>query len=73
MGNRISGFTVIFKEDVSESYMDKVKGLLYVIDGVCNVEEVEGETMASFTAKIQENNRIKDQLITLLKNDFKYL
>lgn len=70
MSNKISGFTVVFKEGFSEQYMDKIKDAVMLFDGVVSVEPIVEDTQ-TYIGKSQEGYRIKQAIIDLVKNDFK--
>lgn len=69
MSDKITGFTVVFKEAVSEDYFEMVKTSLSIIKGVIEVKPVV-QGIESFISSAAESNRIKDELITLIRSDF---
>ena len=69
MSNKISGFTVVFKEGYSEQYMDKVKDAVMLFDGVIKVEPIV-EDLPTYMGASQENSRIRNAVIDFLKSDF---
>jgi len=70
MSDKISGFTVVFKESVSEEYMDMVKQSVSLIKGVGTIEPIV-EGIDTFLGASQEGSRIKRFLIDMIKSDFK--
>lgn len=69
MSDSINGFTVIFKDSVSEEYMDKVENAISLMKGVVKVERVV-EGVDSFIAASQENSRIRNFLLDCIRTDF---
>ena len=70
MSSKITGFTVVFEDSVTEEYMDMVKYALTLYKKVSSVEPIE-EGVATFIGRSQENTRIKNELIKMIQNDFK--
>lgn len=69
MSNKISGFTIVFENSVSEEYMDKVRQSLTLINGVSSVEPIVEDT-STFIGQSQEGYFIKKILIDLITSDF---
>lgn len=69
MSDSINGFTVIFKDSVSEEYMDSVENAIYLMKGVVKVERVV-QGVDSFIGASQENSRIRTFLLNCIKTDF---
>lgn len=69
MSDRISGFTVTFKNSVSEEYMELVKSALQIISGVQSVDPWI-EDSDTFMGMMQEQSRITRSLLDLIKSDF---
>lgn len=69
MSNKISGFTVVFENSVSEEYMNRVKESLSLIHGVSTVEPIVEDT-CTFIGQSQEGYFIKKTLIDLITSDF---
>lgn len=70
MSNRISGFTVVFKDSVHEEYMDSIKNAVLLFDGVATVSPIV-EDASTFIGASQESHKIKMFLIDAVKNGFK--
>lgn len=70
MSNKISGFTVVFEESVSEEYMDRIKNVVLLLHNTATVEPIVEDT-STYIGQSKEAYRIKNFLIEAIKNDFK--
>lgn len=69
MSDKISGFTVVFENSVSEEYMIRIKDAIKLIDGIATIEPIVEDT-STYIGQSQEGYRIKNVLFDLIKTDF---
>jgi hypothetical protein len=69
MSNKISGFTVTFKDSVSEEYMESVKHAIFLLKNVASVDGVT-EDASTYIGESKEKFFITNKLLELISSDF---
>jgi len=70
MSDKISGFTVVFDDAVSEEYMETVKQMVYSIKHVSKIDTVI-QGSGQYIGEMKERARIINSLIESIKKEFK--